>query len=253
MEKVAIISDIHSNITALETVLEDINKRGIKRIFCAGDLVLKGSSPCEVVDIIREKCEVVVVGNTDQAAIEPPKKSKHKQWHNKILGEERINYLKELPMYFDFYMSGSLIRMFHASKNDTHYRTTDFASAEDKMKLFEDENGVIPDIVVYGDIHIQYMQKFYNKTIVNVGSVGNVVEFSNHDESIEDMSETIQAYYAIIEGEYGQKKKSSISIQFVRLPYDINKEIEIATKNNSPSLENYILELTTATYRKNKK
>ncbi len=252
MEKIAIISDIHSNITALETVLEDINKREIKRIFCTGDLVLKGSSPCEVVDVIREKCEVVVVGNTDQASIEPPKESYHKQWHNKKLGEERIKYLKELPMYFDFYMSGSLIRMFHASKNNTRFRITDFASAEEKMKLFEDENGVIPDIVVYGDIHIQYMQKFYNKTIINVGSVGNVVEYLNHDESIEDMSETLQAYYAIIEGEYNSKEQSSLSIQFVRVPYDIEKEIELARKNNSPGLDDYILELTTGTYRKNK-
>ena len=49
MEKIAIISDIHANIVALEAVLEDIKKRNISRIFCLGDLVLKGSSPCEVV------------------------------------------------------------------------------------------------------------------------------------------------------------------------------------------------------------
>jgi Icc-related predicted phosphoesterase len=42
MEKIAIISDIHGNITALDTVLKDIKRRGIKRIFCLGDLVGKG-------------------------------------------------------------------------------------------------------------------------------------------------------------------------------------------------------------------
>lgn len=248
MDKIAILSDIHSNITAFKAVLEDIEKRGIKRIFCAGDLVLKGSSPCECVDMAKQRCEVIVKGNAEEGAINSS--SPHKVWHREKLGKERIKYLNELPMYFDFYMSGSLIRMFHASKNDTHFRVMDFDSVEKKMKLFEDENSIIPDIVLYGDIHIQYMQKFYNKTIVNVGSVGNVVEFSNHNENIKDMSETVQAYYTILEGEYGVKERKSISIQFVRVPYDIQKEIEIAKKNDSPSLSNYILELTTATYRK---
>ena len=251
MDKIAIISDVHSNITALNRVIEDIENRGIKRIFCAGDLVLKGSSPCEVVDIAKQKCEVIVKGNADEGAINGT--TSHKIWHREKLGKERIKYLNALPMYFDFYMSGSLIRMFRASKNDTHYRTMDFDNVEDKMKLFEDEKGIIPNIILYGDIHIQYMQKFYNKTLVNVGSVGNVVEYLNYDENIEDMSETTQAYYTILEGNYGSKERNSISIQFVRVPYDINREIDIAKRNNIPSLNNYILELTTGMYRKNKK
>ena len=174
-------------------------------------------------------------------------------WHRETLGKERMEFISQLPLYFDFYMSGSLIRMFHASKNDTHFRIMDFDNAEEKMKLFEDESGKVPDIVLYGDIHIQYMQKFFNKTIVNVGSVGNIVEYLHHDNTIEDMSESLQAYYTILEGEYDSREKSSLSINFVRVPYDIEKEIEIARKNNIPSLENYILELKTGMYRKNKK
>ncbi len=252
MEKIAIISDIHSNITAFNAVLEDIESRGIKRIFCAGDLVLKGSSPCEVVDLAKQRCEVIVKGNAEEGAINEI--TPHKTWHRETLGEERIKFLDSLPLYFDFYMSGSLIRMFHASKNDTHFRIMDFDNVQDKMKLFEDENRVVPDIILYGDIHIQYMQKFFNKTLVNVGSVGNVVEFLNHDDTIKDMRETLQAYYTILEGDYGEKeKKKSLSIQFVRIPYDIEKEIEIAKSKNSASVNNYILELTTGIYRKNKK
>ncbi len=252
MEKIAIISDIHSNLTAFKAVLEDIEKRGIKRVFCAGDLALKGSSPCEVVDLAREKCEIIVKGNTDDSVVNA--EGKHYNWHREMLGKERIKFLDELPMYYDFYMSGSLVRMFHASKNDLHYRVIDFDTVENKMKLFEDENNIVPDIVLYGDIHIQYMQKFYNKTLVNVGSVGNVIEFLHHDEKLEDKTETLQAYYTILEGEFGQKEgKSSLSIQFVRLPYDINKEIELAKKNNCASIDNYIFELTTGIYRRHRK
>ncbi len=50
MEKIAIISDIHGNIPALESVLADITKRNINSIFCLGDLAGKGPSGAEVVD-----------------------------------------------------------------------------------------------------------------------------------------------------------------------------------------------------------
>ena len=52
MDRIALISDIHSNIVALKAVLNDIEKRQINKIYCLGDLVLKGSSPCEVIDLI---------------------------------------------------------------------------------------------------------------------------------------------------------------------------------------------------------
>ncbi|MFR0823146.1 MAG: metallophosphoesterase family protein [Clostridia bacterium] len=251
MEKIAFIADIHSNIVALEAVLKDIENRNIHRIFCLGDLVLKGSSPCEVVDIIKEKCEVVVKGNCDNSAVYP--NSPHKQWYQNKLGKERLSYLDSLPLYHDLYMSGSFIRMFHATKQDFSNRIFDIDSIERKMTLFEDENGQIPDIVLYADIHKQYMQKLQNKTIINIGSVGNVLEFPNYDETITNMQETMQAYYCIIEGEYASKEKAPLSIQFIRVPYDIQKEIELAKRNETPDIIPYIEELTTAKYRKLKK
>ena len=176
MERIAVISDIHANVVALEAVLEDIEKRKIDRIFCLGDIVLKGASPCEVVDIVREKCEIVVKGNCDELVVNAPEESKSRKWYKDRLGKERIEYLDKLPMYKDIYMSGSYIRMFHATKNDLFNRIFDIDTVEKKKKLFEEEEGKEPDIVLYGDIHKQYMQKLQNKTIINVGRVGNVVE-----------------------------------------------------------------------------
>ena len=67
------------------------------------------------------------------------------------------------------------------------------------------------------------------------------------------MEETTQSYYCIIEGEYDSKQRSSIGIQFIRVPYDIEKEIELARRNGAPSIDSYIMELTTAKYRLLKK
>lgn len=62
MDRIAVISDIHGNWPACEAVLEDIASRGISRVFCLGDLIGKGPSPSEVLDAVRQRCEVVVRG-----------------------------------------------------------------------------------------------------------------------------------------------------------------------------------------------
>ena len=54
MERIAIVSDIHGNMTAWEAVLSDIRSRGMERIFCLGDLVGKGPDPVQVVDSVRD-------------------------------------------------------------------------------------------------------------------------------------------------------------------------------------------------------
>ena len=250
MEKIAIISDIHSNIVALRAVMNDISSRGIKRIFCTGDVSVKGSSPCECFDIVNEKCEVIVKGNVEDSLINYDNPTI--DWYKEKLGQNRIAIMKKWKFCHDFYMSGSLIRMFHSTPKNPWAHIYDFDSVDIKMKMFEDDLNLIPDIVLYGHIHIQYMNKFYNKTLVNVGSVSNAVEILHHDDSIKDMRETTQSYYTIIEGEYGEKEKAkhSISIQFVKVPYNIDEELELAKKNNVPQIEDYIQELSTAKYRK---
>lgn len=87
MDSVAIISDIHGNMTALEAVLENINQRGIQRIFCLGDLVGKGPDSAKAVDRIRDACEVVVLGNWDEG-IQKVTDNEVMKWHQNQLGSE---------------------------------------------------------------------------------------------------------------------------------------------------------------------
>ena len=57
MDKLAIISDIHGNLVALKSVLDDINSRGIDKIYCLGDLVAKGAEPKQSLELIRKTCQ----------------------------------------------------------------------------------------------------------------------------------------------------------------------------------------------------
>jgi diadenosine tetraphosphatase ApaH/serine/threonine PP2A family protein phosphatase len=67
----AIISDIHSNLEALQAVIEDIDKQGIKEVYCLGDIVGYGPNPRECVDLVM-RCKVVLLGNHDQGAMFDP-------------------------------------------------------------------------------------------------------------------------------------------------------------------------------------
>lgn len=65
--RTAVITDIHSNLPALEAVLSEIDEMGIGRIWCLGDTVGYAAQPDECVRLVRERCEVCLVGNHDLA------------------------------------------------------------------------------------------------------------------------------------------------------------------------------------------
>ena len=106
----------------------------------------------------------------------------------------------------------------------------------------------IADVVIYGHIHHPYMDKLYNKTLINVGSVGNSFDTIRNDSKDSNVLETTRAYYLIIQGDYGSKKyNSEISFQFVRVPYDIEKELKDEDKNIEK--ESYRCKITKGRYR----
>jgi protein phosphatase len=248
MEKIAIISDIHGNITALETVLKDIKDRGIERIFCLGDLVGKGPHPAKAVDICREVCEVVIIGNHDEfmASGQQHPLLPCIDWHREQLGKKRLEYLKNLTPVFNFIMSGRKIRLYHASQVSPYYRVFMDDPQEKHKAMFTNTaftgDDFEPDTIGYGDIHQTFQMNLWGKILFNAGSVGNPL-----DEP--------RAAYVIMEGNYGDAKPGPFSLQTIRLPYDIELAIEQARDAGLPEieLEPYANELRTGVYRMGRK
>jgi predicted phosphodiesterase len=240
-ERIAVISDVHGNLTALETVLAHIRQSGITRIFNLGDLVGKGPRSAAVVDRCRDVCEVIVQGNWDASVSEgPDPRHPVRQWHRAQLGEERLAYLAGLPGSFDFTLSGRRARVFHASERGVHDRVHATGTRQEHRAMFGNTPftglGGEPQIVGYGDIHAAYVLNFENRTLFNAGSVGNPLDMP-------------LACYAVLEGIYGAEAAYPWSLCFVRLPYDIEAEVAAAAASGMPDLDHYANELRRAVYR----
>lgn len=263
MDKIAIISDVHGNITALRAVIKDIENRGINKIFCLGDSVLKSCNSDLVIDLLREKCDVILKGNCDEA-ITRPDIPKGRFWTRDLIGEERANFVHNLPVSYEFYMSGYLIRLFHSSPFGLDYvfnpmfsnKDTVYAASElhNAMELFENTDFIgksssdpVPDIVGYGHIHTPNIFRIRNKTVFNPGSVGAPIEILNDDPFDKTNQFSTVASYIILEGKFDSRELMPINFNLVRLPYDIEEEVKLLEQSKLPSRERLIAELRSAT------
>jgi diadenosine tetraphosphatase ApaH/serine/threonine PP2A family protein phosphatase len=242
LERVALISDVHGNLTALEAVLADIGRRGIGRIFNLGDYVGKGPRGQAVVDRCREVCEVNILGNWDDFLPDPDREydTEGMRWWKKELREDQCTWLRGLPFCHDFQLSGRQIRLFHASSTSVHRRIRFDHDEAEYVEMFANTpatgDGPIPTVVGYADTHDPYYENDLGRTLFNIGSVGN---------SIDDPTPV----YAILEGVSDSPGPAPFSIQFVRVPYDAAAELAIARELGMPELDGYEAEIIHGIYR----
>lgn len=103
--KIGIFSDVHGNIEALDAVIAAMQKDGVRRLWCLGDVVGYGANPNECVARVREVTEKAVLGNHDAAAVGAeevthfnPRARDAVLWTQKQLTEENRDWLKRLPL-----------------------------------------------------------------------------------------------------------------------------------------------------------
>ncbi len=258
--RIAIISDIHGNLEALKSVLKDINRNNVDKIICLGDIVGKGVNSSICIELVRMYCDVVLKGNNDEKISKPLKAYTGNKiaydsvkFNKSLLSKEDIKYLKTLPFSEEFYLSGNLVRLFHATPDDNLKFVRDYESdLNEKYKMFlgsdKTKTKEVADIAIYGHIHYQFMQKLFHRTLISAGSVGNSVCATLIDGYNTNPNETTNAHYLIIEGEYGSKEKSNFNIEFKSLPYDIDHEL-LSSEGLNPEFDAYKIELTEGKYR----
>ncbi|MCZ8518069.1 MULTISPECIES: metallophosphoesterase family protein [Paenibacillus] len=245
MERIALISDIHGNLPALEAVEEDLRSRGIRRVICLGDLVGKGPQPAEAVERIRGLCELTVQGNWDHG-IGTPQEKEAGLWQQERLSAEQLQYLGGLPFAADLLLSGRRIRLVHASAKSVYHRVYRKSDKKEKLAMFDNTEAAggflggdqTPDVVGYADIHVPYLQTLKSKhrqglLLFNTGAVGAPYDGLP------------QASYIILEGVPDSERPGPFSVQMVRVPYDTERAIAIAERVGLPQLERFRYEMRT--------
>ncbi|WP_406542060.1 metallophosphoesterase family protein [Clostridium ljungdahlii] len=173
--KIAIISDIHGNLEALKAALCDIEKKSIDTIICLGDLVGYGPYPNEVIQLVREKHILNILGNYDAAVLE--KKFNYIRdnevnkfcmpWAAEELSEENRDYLNSLPGEIVLNFGSKKFHFVHGSnKSINEYLKENSKEAEEAMDVLEE------DVLICAHTHIPYRKKYGDKILLNDGSIG---------------------------------------------------------------------------------
>ena len=188
--RIALLSDVHGNAVALESVRGAIKREKPDAIAIAGDLVLNGPAPAEAVDAIRELEDdgaLVIQGNTDIAVADfdyaaafpwmsdgvPDVFRAAAEWAHEALGDERIDWLRRLPAERRLRGADTLTLVTHASPGS---QTAGFDQSLDASVTVERLSRTDARIVACGHTHIPEVRDFGWKMIVNAGSAGYVFD-----------------------------------------------------------------------------
>ena len=165
--KVAVISDVHGNMPALQAVLDEI---GDMQIYCAGDLVGYGTQPNEVIETLWERNAVCIMGNHDYAVVKGHKYPENKlieenwKWTKSVLTKSNLTYLKHLKTEYD----EENILMVHGSPKDpiNEYIYDLDLQFDDLIPEFGE------DILIFGHTHIPVNREYKGRLFLNPGSIG---------------------------------------------------------------------------------
>lgn len=239
MTKLAVIADIHANLVALETTLSDIKVQGITDILCLGDVANFGPQPVETLERIREINCPIVMGNNDATLLEPkdPKTLPEERrwfgevelWCAKQMQDAHKEFVRTFKPTIELELSGLKLLAYHGSPksyNDSIIATT---SDETLNAYFENSNA---DIFMGGHTHEQFIRRYFDKRVMNPGSVG--LPYVMRKSSSEGINLAV-AEYAILDVVSGEP-----NVTFRRVRYDV-KGLEQAVKaNNMPHGEHWL-------------
>jgi len=119
--RLAILSDIHANLPALQAVLDDVEGAGVGELWCLGDVVGYGAQPDECASLVAERCAVCLVGNHDLAVLGEldissfsPAAAAAVRWTQQEAKPETLDFLRGLEPADE----GRDVALYHASPRD---------------------------------------------------------------------------------------------------------------------------------------
>jgi len=212
--RIAVISDIHGNLTALEAVLKDINERGVDQVINLGDLVFRGPYPSEVLAALQDLKAPTLRGNTEDMLFQDWPAGDWRQevaeWTRSVLSPDELAYLRGLPFSLRLELDDYKFLLVHASTRDNNQG---FVAETPEEQLLELLGPPDHDALVAGHVHRQFLRRAAGRLLINPGAVG--LPFDGDP----------RAAYCILDSAPGR-----LDVQLVRVAYDIDYAVGRAKK-----------------------
>ena len=242
--RIAFISDIHGNFTALQAVLVDIKKQGADQIICLGDTISLGPQPQETLDSLRELKSIYIMGNHDEAILDPEKApdleiTEHLvpdlYWCRDRLAVNDFEFIRSFQSTHEItFPNGVELLAFHGSPIST---TEIIQATTPPESLDEYFAGQSASVFIGGHSHIQMLRRYGKKLILNSGSVGNAFEFAFSPGNPPRLLPW--AEYAIID-----QSGDAFNVDLRRVYFDTDELLKIVKQTDLPGADWWLKQYT---------
>ena len=237
--RILVLSDVHGNCLALETVLADVKKNGFDQIICNGDMIQGGPQPHETVQLLRELNCPVVMGNSDAWLLSGVETDAHliseerrkkldiiREWSLSKLNEEDRTFINAFQptITLDLGNAKSLLA-FHGSPTSFDQVLLPSTPEEEYQEAFKP---YADHILTGGHVHLQYTRRLIDSQnfYFNPGSVGVAY---NHQQTSEIKYLDPWAEYAVLTVD-----KFNTRLEFHRAALDMEKMADMYRTSDKP-------------------
>ena len=241
MKKIAILSDIHSNIYALKAVVEDAKAKGVDTFVNLGDILYGPIAPKETYEYLKKKNFITISGNQDRQIYEATKDeidANHTmQFILDELGSEPLEWMKTLP--FGLKINSDIYACHGTPTNDLEYLLEDISSSNPQVRsdkeIIKRLAEITSPIILCGHTHVpRCVELSSGQIVINPGSVG-LQAYSDDEPSLHHMQNyTPKASYVILQ------KNKEWDISFHRVSYDVKSAIQKAKEQNRVDWAGYL-------------
>ena len=220
--KIGIITDVHSNIIALNTVLNEFEKIKVDKIICCGDVIGIGPNPEETIQALIKRKDILLAvrGNHEQYLLKGLPKNVHDdgrtmsleeidnhEWTHSKLSENSKNFIRQLKILNIIEIEGKKIYIVHYPNNENgvyikHIRKPTIKQNEEMF------SGIDADIFIYGHTHTISINNKNNKWYINSGSLGCPVKSNIANAGILEIN------------------KNEVCYEQLKIEYNVNEVIQ---------------------------
>jgi predicted phosphodiesterase len=239
--RIGLISDIHGNYVSLDVVLKELERIGIDKIVCLGDVIQGGPEPIKVLQKLKELDLEVIFGNADEEVLEAnmPRSSQDEfekilrdidRWTLSQLSTSDIDYIRSFKPSIQIPLTEreSTLSCFHGSPRSN--REGIFPTLNEE-KLAEILSKIEKGVIACGHTHSQMFRRFLGSIIVNPGSVGLPFEFETVGMFLKkDAYNPCFAEYAILNCSY----EGAFHVELCRAPVSREKIVSSFIQSGMP-------------------